>query len=294
MPRHGVHRSRDGRSRNCGGSLGLGGSEVNEQETALAKREANTVGGKVLALIPQTLDEISTLCGVLMKSNLAPKGATREGLMIRIMHGLEIGLKPMQAIQGIADINGHASIYGDAGIGLIQGSNLLEKHKEEFTGNEFDDDFTAHCIVKRVGCEVHTATFSVADAKRAKLWMKKGKTGQDTPWVTYPKRMLMWRARGFAFRDQFADVLKGLRFVEEVRDIPVATDVEWSQAEGDNGTDTATAEGTMAAMKEAVAEQPEAQEAAPAAEPETEAPPILGTGVPEAETPPEAGGSPID
>lgn len=267
------------------------GNDVDEQETALAKHEANTTGGELAALIPQGLDEISALAGVLMKSNVAPKGSNREGLMVKIMHGLEVGLKPMQAIQGIAVINGRPSIFGDAGIGLVQGSNLLAKHSEQFTGKPYDDDFTAHCLVQRVGCEAHASTFSVADAKLAKLWGKAG------PWKEYPKRMLMWRARGFGFRDQFADVLHGLRFAEEVRDIPLPVDGEWHPTGTGSGdtTDTATAEGTMAAMKAAVnGESEDKQEAPPPdAEPEILERPILGSGVPEAETPTE-GGSPID
>ena len=50
------------------------------------------------------------------------------------------------------------------------------------------------------------------DAKRAGLWTKAG------PWQTYPRRMLQMRARSFALRDAFPDVLKGLISVEEALD----------------------------------------------------------------------------
>jgi hypothetical protein len=43
---------------------------------------------------------------------------------------------------------------------------------------------------------------SVADAK-GRLWTRKG------PWEHYPQRMLQMRARAFALRDGFADVLRG-------------------------------------------------------------------------------------
>jgi hypothetical protein len=56
--------------------------------------------------------------------------------------------------------------------------------------------------------------FSVADAKRAGLWGKSG------PWTQYPRRMLQLRARGFALRDAFPDVLKGLVTAEEAQDYP--------------------------------------------------------------------------
>ena len=59
-----------------------------------------------------------------------------------------------------------------------------------------------------------TATFSVADAKRAQLWGKQG------PWTQYPQRMLAMRARSFCLRNLYADILRGMRSAEELADIP--------------------------------------------------------------------------
>jgi hypothetical protein len=52
------------------------------------------------------------------------------------------------------------------------------------------------------------------DAKAAGLQGKQG------PWTQYPKRMRQMRARAFALRDVFPDVLRGLPVAEEVMDIP--------------------------------------------------------------------------
>jgi hypothetical protein len=60
--------------------------------------------------------------------------------------------------------------------------------------------------------------FSVVDAKRAGLFTKAG------PWQTYPRRMLQMRARSFALRDAFPNVLKGLISVEEALDLPAPPD----------------------------------------------------------------------
>jgi hypothetical protein len=82
------------------------------------------------------------------------------------------------------------------------------------------DKKTAYCRVLRHGdAEPKLGKFSVADAKLAKLWGKTGSQGQPTPWVTFPERMLQMRARSWALRDGFADVLKGLAIAEEYRDI---------------------------------------------------------------------------
>jgi hypothetical protein len=61
-----------------------------------------------------------------------------------------------------------------------------------------------------------TRSFSVADAKKASLWGKAG------PWSNYPKRMLQMRARSWALRDAFPDVLRGIGIKEEQHDIPPA------------------------------------------------------------------------
>src|SRR3546814_4979258 len=53
------------------------------------------------------------------------------------------------------------------------------------------------------------------DAKKA------GRAGKQGPWSQYPQRMRQMRARAWAMRDGFADVLKGIGIAEEVRDFPV-------------------------------------------------------------------------
>jgi hypothetical protein len=57
-----------------------------------------------------------------------------------------------------------------------------------------------------------TRSFSISMAEAAGLTRKEG------PWQTYPRRMLTMRARSWALRDGFADVLRGLSIREEVED----------------------------------------------------------------------------
>ena len=57
----------------------------------------------------------------------------------------------------------------------------------------------------------------MADAKRA------GLAGKSGPWTQYPRRMLQMRARGFALRDAFPDLLRGLVTAEEAMDYPTPT-----------------------------------------------------------------------
>ncbi len=140
--------------------------------------------------------------------------------------GASLGLSWTQSLRSVSVINGQAALWGDAVPALILGSGSCERFHETFTGKPFDDDYTAVCTMKRKGLQDEIVrTFSVADAKRAKLWMKVGRSGGDTPWVTYPQRMLQMRARGFAARDAFADKLSGLILAEEAMDYPDAIDV---------------------------------------------------------------------
>jgi hypothetical protein len=151
---------------------------------------------------------------------------------VAIQMGLEVGLAPMQAIQNIATINGRPAIYGDAMLGLCWQSPLCEDISERMEGT--GDDRVAICIAKRRGASIPVERrFSVADAKRAKLWQEKAtvtKTSRDGGtyeadsgvWFAYPERMLQMRARGFALRDAFPDVLRGLLPFEEATDTPPA------------------------------------------------------------------------
>lgn len=166
-------------------------------------------GGKIAAIIPQSMDEAWRLGKAIVMSGTAPKGMdTPEKCMIAIMRGLEVGLSPMQAVDKIAIVNGRPVIWGDGALGLVRGSGLCEYIRESIKGE--GDNRIAGCVVKRKGePDEITRTFSVADARKAGLWGKGG------PWSQYPERMLQMRARAFALRDVFADVLGGLYLREE-------------------------------------------------------------------------------
>ncbi|WP_048710774.1 recombinase RecT [Microvirga massiliensis] len=187
-----------------------------------------TASSTVHAIVPQTFDDVWRMAQLLAKSGLVPYGMnTPEKLAVAIMHGLELGVKPLQAIQGIAVINGMPRIWGDLALAVVRSSRELERFKEWHEGPEPQDwerpqgdelNYKALCLVKRKGEEEIVAEFSIRDAQIAKLWMKRGGQAgdKDTPWVTNPKRMLKMRARGFALRDTFADVLKGMLIAEEL------------------------------------------------------------------------------
>lgn len=173
-------------------------------------RPALVAGHRPQAIVPHDMDSAYRLAKAVCMAGMAPKGLdTPEKAMVAIMHGLEIGLTPMAALQRIAVVNGRPTIWGDGAIGLVRGSGICEWVKERIEGE--GDNRIAVCEAKRKGDpESIRRTFGVADAKRAGLW---GKTG---PWQQYPERMLQMRARAFSLRDGFADVLGGLYLQEEL------------------------------------------------------------------------------
>jgi len=168
--------------------------------------------GSGFALQPKNMAEAMEVAQMLASSALVPKDYKNKpgDTLVAMMMGTEIGLNAIQSLQNIAVINGRPSIWGDAMLALVQKSAVYGSIKESVDTSTM----TATCIVTRKGSEPHTVTYSQQDAAQAGLWDKQG------PWKQHPKRMLQMRARGFALRDQFSDVLLGLIAAEEAIDMP--------------------------------------------------------------------------
>ena len=168
----------------------------------------------------RTMEDASQFANWIAMSGWAPlvgpKSARRPmnrlEIFAAVQYGAEIGLSPMQAIQSIAVINGRPTVWGDALLAVCRMSGVFDDNgfEESHEGTPFQDDYTRVCRCRRVGSKtVYAGKFSVADAKRAGLW------GKDL-YEKYPDRMLQMRARAFALRDAYADVLKGLHAREEL------------------------------------------------------------------------------
>jgi hypothetical protein len=172
---------------------------------------ASLTTSKTMGLMPQNLDEALRLADILARSSLVPRDyqGNPGNALVAIQWGCELGLPPLQAMQNIAVINGRPSLWGDSALALVRGSGLLEAITETVTATE------AVCVVKRKGEAETSRTFTLEDAKRA------GLAGKAGPWAQYPKRMLQMRARAWALRDVFPDVLRGVHVAEEAQDIPV-------------------------------------------------------------------------
>jgi len=202
---------------------------LGENLPAPRAKEARNVQMGDLGLLPKDFYEMWQIAVTLARSDLVPKDYRDKpaNVFVALEMGRELGLPMMFAVQNIAVINGRGTMWGDAVLAMVQASGLLAEMDEHFEGEWGTDTFKAVCMTVRSSQyngqkpRTVTAEFSIADAKAAGLWGKTGQGGQPTPWVTYPKRMLQMRARGFNLRDNFADRLKGLLLHEEAEVIDV-------------------------------------------------------------------------
>lgn len=177
--------------------------------------EANVIAGAPLkSMVPTTLEGAWRMAQLLSASPFTPKDMKDpQACAAAILFGLDLGVTPIQAVQSIAVINGRPSIWGDLALALVRADARCEDVEETISGD--GDKRQATCIAKRKGSKPTIRTFNVEDAKKAGLWNKSG------PWQQYPARMLQLRARAFALRDAFPDILKGIGIREEVEDIQV-------------------------------------------------------------------------
>jgi len=199
-------------------------TETERQVTAKANRPS--------PIRLRSWEEIERFAEKAARSGMVPKDflGKPDAICIAVQMGSELGLAPMQSLQNIAVVNGRPAIWGDALPGLCRASGMCRSIREWSDGE--GDALTFYCeAVRKDQALPIVAKFSVADAKRAKLWQenptvrRKSRDGgtyeaDSGPWYSYPDRMLQMRARGFALRDAFPDVLKGLLSAEEAGDIP--------------------------------------------------------------------------
>lgn len=195
-------------------------------------------GGRIQAIVPQTVEELSWVAGMIVSCGMAPDSYTKDKgkdlppaevkkrVAIGIMAGAEVGMAPLHSLANIALINNKPTVYGKGAFALVQASHTLESHKTEAMGEkpkpgapigDWPDSYGLRVILRRKGQdEPYIGEYTVGDAKRAQLWMN----ARRRPWIEHTKDMLFWRAFGRASGKGFSDVLCGLLIRELVEDMP--------------------------------------------------------------------------
>jgi hypothetical protein len=146
-----------------------------------------------------------------LQSGLAPTSFKNEQqLVICWAKAAELGLSPLQAVEGMTIINNRVGIMGDLALAMVEASGLLEQKRVEYSGE--GDSLECKVTLQRKGREPQTYSFSVREARAAGIYER------SATWKSYPRRMVYYRALGFGLRDEFSDVLKGTKTVEELMD----------------------------------------------------------------------------
>ena len=183
----------------------------NKNLTPAAPEKKITLGRARFDFSPQNLTEATNLAKILADSDLVPASFKGKpgNVLVAMSYGADLGLSGFQAVQNIAIISGKPVIYGDLGRALLlrEGCTI-----EELDTPAIRIQGKAICRITRPDGRTTERTFSLEDAKTAKLWGKAG------PWADYPHRQMAWRAFWFAARDLCADLLKGINGREEVED----------------------------------------------------------------------------
>lgn len=129
------------------------------------------------------LDQTYRLAQALAGSSLLPqalRGKTND-VLVTMLYGQELGLAPMQAIQAIYVVNGRPTMAGQLWLAKARAAG----HRVEVL--EHTQDKCTVKVTRGDTGETHAETFTMADAKIAKLDQK------DT-YRQHPRRMLLWRA----------------------------------------------------------------------------------------------------
>lgn len=224
-----------------------------EQQKKLAIRMLATAASNVTLLFELKADEngeyrLETyghawmLADLLRAGDMVPSSyKTPEQVVIGLMKAMEIGVSPISGLSNIMIVNNRPSVWGDLAQAMVQRADVIVNHSKEEVGEaptpglELKDWSPTYgwkvSFWRRGQAEPYSATYTVADAKRAGLWMNTKKL----PWISDPSVMLFNRARARALREGFADKLFGMGIIEEQRDFDTAPS---ALLEGSSGPST--------------------------------------------------------
>ena len=172
-------------------------------------------------LVGKSFEEQYRIAKLFSASEMVPKAYRNrpDNVLAAWQTAIELGLRPYSALRQIAVINGTPSLWGELPLSICIKSGNILSIDEYFVDAEWNrislknknynqKAHAAVCVIERKNPNrTVESVFSMDDAKTA------GLAGKDI-WRAYPKRMLQMRARGWALKDCFPEVLSGVAQAE--------------------------------------------------------------------------------
>lgn len=220
---------------------------MTETTTEMAVRTPVQFGGPLAGL-----DEAYRLSQNLAVANVMPRdlrGKPSDVLAI-ILYGQDLGLSPMQAIQGIYVVEGRPTLSAQMWIALARRAG----HKVTVVSREANKSCTIEIVRGDTG-ERHTETATIEQAVKAgKVHIKDGRIfarsegGKVLPWEAYTDRLLLARAASNCCRFICPEIAYGFYSEADIDDLREGIEdsevvpVVHAQAERDTADDAVDAE----------------------------------------------------
>lgn len=173
---------------------------TNGKSTALAIRTPVAVN----AYEPRSSTEAIEIAKHFASSKLLPD-LNADAVFLIMAVGAELGIPATAALRSVYVVKGKPFVSAD----LMKSLCLRRRDVCEFFRLVKSDATLATYTAKRVGDEAVTMTFTIEQAKRAKLI--KG----DSAWEAYPETMLRHRCVAMLAREVFPDLTLGIYCQEE-------------------------------------------------------------------------------
>lgn len=191
--------------------------------TEIERRDGESVVAVNIAGRIDSFDEVYRLAKNLALAGLMPRDLRGKAPDVTaiILYGQDLGLSPMQAIQGIYVVEGRPSLSAQLWLALVRRAGhkvaVLEHSAEKCS---------VHITRGDDPTQEHTATWTIQDAVNAnrvqyrdgKLWAR-SKEGKPLPWELYPKAMLLARAVSECCRFIAPEIALGFYTPDEVEEI---------------------------------------------------------------------------
>lgn len=152
---------------------------------------------------PEGLKQMLAVCQTFIASGAVPICyKTPQSVLMAIQAGRELGMKPVESMNGMMIVNGQIKLWGTALSGRV--TQLGYKIK----WGECTNEKSSVLIVSPEGDETDTETYTIEEAKKANLLSKSN-------WIGHAKTMLRWRALGNCVKFNFPHLLQGYSLVDD-------------------------------------------------------------------------------